>query len=105
MPVDSVERRFTAWPAWAITTRIETSAYWEQVWQAVKCHRSQLPDYQKLKALPAAYHAQLWASQTYYRALSLVNGGREVEDDLFAGLRGCAQSQRLFYVAHQAAAA
>jgi hypothetical protein len=45
MPVDRVERRFTAWPEWAITTRIETSAYGEQVWQAVQCHRSQ-PDFQ-----------------------------------------------------------
>jgi hypothetical protein len=37
--------------------------------------------------------------------MSLVNGGREVEADLFAGLRGCAQAQPLFYVAHQPAAA
>jgi LmbE family N-acetylglucosaminyl deacetylase len=103
MPVDRVERRFTVWPEWAITTRIDTSAYWEQVWQAVKCHRSQLPNYQKLKALPAAYHARLWGRQSYYRAISLVNGGREVEADLFAGLRERAQSQPLFYVAHQPA--
>ncbi|MBI1879713.1 MAG: PIG-L family deacetylase [Chloroflexi bacterium] len=105
MPVDRVERRFTVWPEWAITTRIETSAYGEQVWQAVKCHRSQLPDYQKLKALPAADQARLWGRQSYYRAMSLVNGGREVEADLFAGLWGCAQSQPLFYVAHQPVAA
>jgi LmbE family N-acetylglucosaminyl deacetylase len=105
MPVDSVERRFTAWPEWAITTRIDTSVYWEQVWQAIECHRSQLPGYQKLKALPEEYHAPLWARQTYYRATSLVNGGREVEDDLFAGLRGHAQSQPSVYVAQQLVAA
>lgn len=35
---------------------------------------------------------------TYYRAMSLVNGGREVEDDLFTGLRRSTQSyQTLFY--------
>jgi len=107
MPVDSVERRFTAWPEWAITTRIDASAYWEQVWQAIKCHRSQLPDFQnrKLKAAPAEAHALLWARQTYYRAMSLVNGGRELEDDLLAGLRGHAQSQHMFYAVRQPMAA
>jgi LmbE family N-acetylglucosaminyl deacetylase len=93
MPVDKVERRFTAWPEWAITTRIETSSYGQQVWQAVQCHRSQLPDSRQLKALPAADQARLWGRQSYYRAMSLVNGGRAVEDDLFAGLRGCTQAQ------------
>jgi LmbE family N-acetylglucosaminyl deacetylase len=101
MPVDSIERRFTAWPEWAITTRIETSAYGEQVWQAVKCHRSQVPDYPKLKALADEVHTRLWATQTYYRAMSLVNGGRVVEDDLFAGLSERAQAQRSFHVARQ----
>ena len=105
MPVDSVERHFTAWPEWAITTRIETSAYGKQVWQAITCHRSQLPDYQKLKALSAADQVHLWGRQSYYRAMSLVNGGREVEDDLFAGLRGWTQFQPLFYSAHQLVAA
>ncbi len=105
MPVDRVERRFTAWPEWAITTWIETSAYGEQVWQAVACHRSQLPDYQKLENLPAETKARLWGRQSYYRAMSLVNGGREVEDDLFAGLRGRAQSQPLFYDLPQLVAA
>jgi LmbE family N-acetylglucosaminyl deacetylase len=105
MPVDGVERRLTAWPDWAVTTQIDTAAYWEQVWQAIEYHCSQLPGYQKLKALPDEYHARLWGRQTYYRAMSLVNGGREVEDDLFAGLWGQAQSQQFFYVAHQSVTA
>jgi LmbE family N-acetylglucosaminyl deacetylase len=105
MPVDSVERRFIAWPQWAITTRIDSSAYGEQVWQAIQCHRSQLPDYQKLKALLPTYQTRLWARQSYYRALSLVNGGREVEDDLFVGLRGCAHARPSIYITHQHAAA
>ena len=99
MAVDGFERRFTAWPQWAITTRIDTSAYWEQVWQAIECHCSQLPGYQKLKALPDDYYANLWGTQTFYRAMSLVNGGREVEQDLFAGLRDLAQPPMLFYLA------
>jgi len=101
MPVDRIERRFTAWPEWAITTRIDTSDYWEQVWRAIACHRSQLPGYQKLKAPRDEVRAPLWATQTYYRAMSLVNGGREMEDDLFAGLRECAQSPRWVPAAQQ----
>jgi LmbE family N-acetylglucosaminyl deacetylase len=100
MPVDSVERRFTAWPEWAITTRIDTSAYWAQVWLAISCHRSQLPGYRRLQALPVEARASLLASQTYYRALSLVNGGRDVEDDLFAGLLERFPARPLAYIGH-----
>ena len=105
MPVDSVERRFVAWPEWAITTCIDISDYWQQAWQAIVCHRSQLPGHQSLKARADELHTSLWSEQTYYRVLSLVNGGREVEDDLFTGLRGSAPAQQLFYWAHQPVAA
>jgi LmbE family N-acetylglucosaminyl deacetylase len=105
MPVDRVERRFTAWPEWAITTRIDSSAYGEQVLRAIACHRSQVPEYQKLKALSGEMHARLWAKQTYYRAMSLVNGGREVESDLFAGMRERAQPRPYAYLARQPVAA
>jgi LmbE family N-acetylglucosaminyl deacetylase len=87
MHIDGVERRATGWPAWAISARINTGEHWPQVWQAVARHRSQLPGYQALKNLPPEHHRQLWGQQTYYRAFSLVNGGRTVESDLFAGLR------------------
>lgn len=84
--VDGVERRFAGWEEWAITTRLETSAYVETVKQAILCPRSQLRDYNKLKQLSAKPWQYLLGSQHYYRTLSLVNGGRTVEDDLFAGL-------------------
>jgi LmbE family N-acetylglucosaminyl deacetylase len=87
MNIDGVERRSNGWPDWAITTRLETGGYWEQVWQAVRCHRSQLPAYEKLAKLSPEHHQSLWGSQDYYRVYSLVNGGRTREDDLFAGLR------------------
>jgi LmbE family N-acetylglucosaminyl deacetylase len=87
MEVDDVKRSFVAWPDWAITTWLDTSAYWQQVWQAVTCHQSQLPGYQALKELPEDRHRHLWGSQTYYRTFSLVNGGAQPEKDLFAGLR------------------
>lgn len=85
--VDGLTRRTPGWPGWAITTRIDAGAHWRTAWRAVACHRSQLPEYEWLASLPADLHARLWGTQTLYRALSLVNGGRAIEDDLFAGLR------------------
>ena len=87
MNIDGQERRGQGWPEWANTTLIDTGEYWPQVWRAVACHCSQLPGYQKLQDLPAGHHRNLWGRQTFYRAFSLVNGGRTIEDDLFAGLR------------------
>jgi LmbE family N-acetylglucosaminyl deacetylase len=87
MHVDGAERRAVGWPEWAITTRINTEAHWRRAWQAITCHKSQLPDYAALENLPEEQHKVLWGCQTYYRAYSTVNGGRQIEDDLFAGLR------------------
>ena len=84
MRVDGMDRRPVGWNDWAITTRVDTTAHWRTVWRAVACHRSQLPTYSKLAE---EHHRGLWSSQGFYRAFSLVNGGRTVEDDLFAGLR------------------
>jgi LmbE family N-acetylglucosaminyl deacetylase len=87
MHIDGVERRGVAWPQWAITTRIDIKAYRQTVWQAILCHESQLAVYRQLEHLSQDYQKELWESQAYYRAFSLVNGGRQGEDDLFAGLR------------------
>ena len=87
MDIDGIQRHAVPWPDWAITTQIDTSAHWQQVWQAIACHRSQLPGYQSLLDLPETYHRRLWGSQTLYRAFSMVNNGRTTEDDLFAGIR------------------
>jgi LmbE family N-acetylglucosaminyl deacetylase len=87
MHIDGVERRGVAWPEWAITTRIETLEYRQAVWEAILCHESQLVVYRQLEYLSQDYQKELWDSQTYYRAFSLVNGGHKIEDDLFAGLR------------------
>ncbi len=87
MNVDGQERRSLGWEEWEQTTRVDTSAYWQQVWRAVVCHRTQLPTYAKLAELPEDYHADLWGSQDFYRVFSTVNSGRQVETDLFEGLR------------------
>ena len=51
------------------------------------CHRSQLPGYGRLKHLPEQQQRLLWGTRGFYRAYSLVNGGRQRESDLFEGLR------------------
>ena len=75
------------WPDWAITTVVDTRAWWPTVWRAVSCHESQIAAYERLAHLSPEHHEALWGWQSYYRAFSLVNGGRERETDLFEGLR------------------
>jgi LmbE family N-acetylglucosaminyl deacetylase len=85
--VDGVERQAAAWPDWAVTTEIDTSAYWPIVWKAVCCHQTQLSIYERLENLTEDQQTALWGSQEFYRAYSSVNGGRKLETDLFEGLR------------------
>lgn len=85
--VDGVERQVVAAPEWEITTRIDTSAVWPQVLRAVQCHRTQMSIFKTLDGLPPEQQRELWGVQEFYRAFSLVNGGRARESDLFDGLR------------------
>jgi LmbE family N-acetylglucosaminyl deacetylase len=87
MHVDDTTRRTTPWPDWAVTSVIDTADHWNTVWKAVSSHKSQLVAYGQLEHLSSEHHKALWGSQEYYRALSLVNGGRNRETDLFEGLR------------------
>ncbi|HEX6909455.1 MAG TPA: PIG-L family deacetylase, partial [Longimicrobium sp.] len=84
--VDGEERRAVAWPDWAISARIDTRAHWETVWRAVRRHETQMAIYQRLGELTPEHHEGLWGTQTFYRGLSGVNGGRATETDLFAGI-------------------
>ena len=84
--VDGVERRATPWPDWAITTVIDTRDFWSTAWRAVSCHESQISGYQRLRDLAPEHHQHVWGQQSFYRALSLVNGGRSPETDLFEGI-------------------
>ena len=85
--VDGVERQATPWPDWAITTEIDTSAFWRTVWEAVCRHQTQMSIYERLQDLTAEEQIALWGSQEFYRVLSSVSGGRKLETDLFEGLR------------------
>jgi LmbE family N-acetylglucosaminyl deacetylase len=84
--VDGVERQATPWPEWAITTVIDTRPWRPIVWRAVSCHESQMAAYAALKDLNSDQHEALWGFQSFYRAFSLVNGGRQRESDLFEGI-------------------
>ena len=84
--VDGVERQATPWPDWAITTVIDTRQSWPIVSRAVSCHASQVGAYSALNGLNADQCEALWGSQSFYRAFSLVNGGRQRESDLFDGI-------------------
>jgi hypothetical protein len=85
--VDGVERQAHPWADWAITSRIDSSAVWPIVWEAVCCHRTQMSIYARLGELKEQQQIALWGSQEFYRAYSAVNGGRRRESDLFEGLR------------------
>lgn len=85
--VDGVERNHVGWEEWAVTTRFDTSPYFATVWQAILCHRSQLPGYGPLLELPRKTVQQFLGEGTFFRVFSTVNGGRTVERDLFEGLR------------------
>jgi LmbE family N-acetylglucosaminyl deacetylase len=85
--VDGVERLATPWPDWAITTILDTTDVWPLVRRAVSCHESQLATYERLVHMTPEQHQALWGRQSFYRAFSLVSGGRTVETDLFEGLR------------------
>lgn len=91
MQIRGVERRAITWEPWTISTWIDTSAHWETVWEAIRCHCSQLPGYQRLLDLPDEYHEVLWGQQTFHRLYSLVPAS-DPEDDLFGGLRGTERS-------------
>jgi LmbE family N-acetylglucosaminyl deacetylase len=85
--VDGVERQAVPVPDWAVTTIIDTTEYWEEIWQAVLCHKTQVALLEKLHNLPEEHHRAIWGVQEFYRAFSTVNGGRGVERDIFEGLR------------------
>jgi LmbE family N-acetylglucosaminyl deacetylase len=87
MEIDGVERSHVGWEEWAISARIDARKYFDTVWKAILCHRSQLSGYGPLIDLPREALDKFIGEGTFLRAFSMVNGGRGVESDLFEGLR------------------
>ena len=76
------------WKDWMVTTRIDMVEYCRIAWRAIQCHQSQLPTLGALAEMPEDAAASVLAMQgTFYRVFSTVNSGRQIETDLFAGLR------------------
>ena len=87
-PVDDQMRGEVAWKEWMITTRIEMAEHCHAAWRAIQCHQSQLSSLGMLAEMHEDAGVAVLAMQgTFYRAFSLVNGGRKTETDLFEGLR------------------
>ena len=84
--VDGIERHATPWPDWAISAVIDTRNVSATVARAVSCHASQVAAYGPLKDLSPERQNALWGRQSFYRAFSLVNGGRAREESLFEGI-------------------
>lgn len=87
MVIDGVERRPVGWEGWAITTRVEVGAYSKELQKAARKHKTQLPSIQAVLDQPEDVQQRIWNPQTLYRAFSMVNGGRQIETDLFEGIR------------------
>lgn len=87
MTIDGVDRRAIGWPLWSATAQIQALDYADQVWKATLCHQSQLPGLKALQNLAVDDRRRIWAVQKLFRVYSLVNGGRDIESDLFAGIR------------------
>ena len=87
MEVDGMIRGQVGWEAWQITTRLDNLQYLESVQKAIRCHKSQLPGYGPIGGWSVEELGTIFRLGTFYRAFSLVNGGRKVETDLFEGLR------------------
>jgi LmbE family N-acetylglucosaminyl deacetylase len=86
-PVDGQLRGEFAWKEWMVTTRIDMADYCSTAWRAILCHQSQLPSLGALAGMHEdAGKAVLSMQGTFYRAFSLVNGGRKQETDLFEGI-------------------
>ena len=87
MEIDGVTRSHVGWADWQITTRLENDPYMDKVQKAMLCHKSQIPGYHPLDQWSLVELARVFGNGHFYRAFSLVNGGRKVETDLFEGLR------------------
>jgi len=85
--VDGHVRAAFAWPDWSITTKVDARGVWQDVWRAVQCHTTQMSIYRDVARLTEDDQKMIWGTGEFYRVFSLVNGGRQVETDLFDGLR------------------
>jgi len=85
--VDGITRHHVGWEDWQITTRLDNKKFMNRVQKAIRCHKSQSPGYGPVSEWSLDELGKVFGIGNFYRAYSLVNGGRKVETDLFEGLR------------------
>ena len=86
-PVNDEVRGEIPWKEWMVTTRINMVEHCHTAWRAIQCHQSQLSSLGLLAEMQEDAAVAVLAMQgTFYRAFSLVNGGRQLETDLFEGI-------------------
>jgi mycothiol conjugate amidase Mca len=73
-------------PDEVVTTRVDVRDYLAQRRTAMLAHRTQIPPDHPLLTMPEDLTRELWGTEAFTRAQSLVPAP-EKEDDLFAGLR------------------
>jgi LmbE family N-acetylglucosaminyl deacetylase len=94
MEIDGVTRSHVGWQDWQITTKLDNEKYMDKVQQAILCHKSQLPGFGSMAKWTLPQLSLIFGMGNYYRAFSLVNGGRAVETDLFEGIKESGLFQR-----------
>lgn len=87
MDVDGMTRHHVGWEDWQITTRLDNGKFMDVVKKAIQCHKSQLPGYGPISEWSLDELAKIFGIGNFYRAYTLVNGGRQVETDMFEGLK------------------
>lgn len=87
MEVDGVTRQHVGWENWQITTQLDNRKHMDKVQPAIRCHKSQLSGYGPIAEWSVDELNKVFGIGNFYRAYSLVNGGRSQETDLFEGLR------------------
>ena len=87
MEIDGLTRSHVGWEDWQITTRLDNNQYMDQLKKAMLCHKSQIPGYHPIDEWSPDELKKMFGTGHFYRAFSLVNGGRKIETDLFEGLR------------------
>lgn len=81
------ERRLLrCWPDWAISAKIDASAYAAVCLNALRCHRSQIETDPALSQMREEDMRLLGGTGAFVRVFSRVSGGSALETDLFAGL-------------------
>lgn len=80
-------RHHVGWEDWQITTHLDNTKCLDKVQKAIHCHKSQLPGYGAIAGWSLVELGKIFGMGNFYRAFSLLNGGRQLETDLFEGLR------------------